>query len=182
VSAEANKELVRRFVEEVANQHRADLMPELCTDDHTLYHPAIPRTAHGIAEYRWALDPVWQAWPDHHLEIEDIVAEGDRVAMRAIVTATNTGEMRGAKPTGKSTRSTVVATYRIRDGKLSETRVVEDVMTMLHDAGQVPRNLTAVYWLKKIGFLALLQKLGKIPGAEAMPEPAPATPPKVKET
>jgi steroid delta-isomerase-like uncharacterized protein len=182
MSTEANKDVVRRFVDEVANQHHADRMEELCTADHVLYHPAIPRTAIGIGEYRWAMDPVWQAWPDHHLEIQDITAEGDRVAMRAVVTARNTGEMRGAKPTGKSTRSTVIATYRIRDGKIAETRVIEDIMTMLHDAGQVPRNLTAVYWLKKVGFLALLQKLGKIPGAEAMPEPeAAAAPPTGKE-
>ena len=170
MAAQENIELVRRFVDDVANRHRADLMAELCTHDHVLYHPAIPRTAHGIEEYERSLGPVWEAWPDHHLEIEDILAEGDRVAMRAIVTATNTGAMRGAKPTGKSTRSHVVATYRIRDGKIAETRVTEDIMTMLHDAGQVPRNLTLVYWMRKIGFIALLQKLGKIPGAETMPE------------
>lgn len=167
MTAEENKELVRRFIAEVTNRHQADQMPELCAADHVLYHPAIPRTAHGIEEYASSLGPVWKEWPDHHLEIQDILAEGDRVAMRAIVTATNTGPMLGAKPTGKSTRSHVIATYRIRDGKIAETRVIEDIMTMLHDAGLVPRNLTALYWLKKLGFVALLQKLGKIPGAQA---------------
>jgi hypothetical protein len=75
--------------------------------------------------------------------------------------------MRGAKATGKGTRSSVIATYTIRDGKIAQTRVIEDIMKMLHDAGQVPRNLTALYWLKKVGVVRLLQKLGKIPGAES---------------
>jgi len=167
---ERNKALVRRFIDEVANAHRMDLLAELCTSDHYLYHPAIPAPAHGTSEYVRVMGPIWQAWPDHHLEIEEIIAEGDRVGIRAIVTATNTGPMRGAKPTNKSTRSHVITTYRIRDGKISSTRVIEDIMKMLHDVGQVPRNLTALYWLKKLGVVRLLQKLGKIPGAESLDE------------
>jgi hypothetical protein len=83
------------------------------------------------------------------------------------VTATNTGPARGAKPTNKAVESSVIVTYGVRDGKIASTRVIEDIMRMLHGADLVPKNLTALYWMNKLGVIRLLQKLGKIPGAEA---------------
>jgi predicted ester cyclase len=167
VADSQNKAVVLEFVEQVLNRHDFGRLEELLTPDHVLYHPALTEKAHGVEAYKRALGPIWVEWPDHHLNVQDVVAQGDKVALRAIVTATNTGPARGAKPTNKAVESSVIVTYGIRDGKIASTRVIEDIMRMLHGADLVPKNLTALYWMNKLGVIRLLQKLGKIPGAEA---------------
>jgi hypothetical protein len=166
MGAAENKALALRFVERVLNAHDVDELDEYLSSDHVLFHPALPASAHGLDAYKRALSPIWIEWPDHHLETQDAIADGDRVALRARVTATNTGPARGAKPTNKAIVSSVIVTYRMRDGKIVSTRVIEDIMNMLHGADLVPKNLTALYWMNRLGVVRLLQKLGKIPGAE----------------
>ena len=155
-----------QFVEEVLNAHDLRALDRFLTPDHVLYHPALPANAHGLDAYERSLSPIWLEWPDHHLDVQDAIAEGDRVAVRAKVTATNTGPARGAKPTNKAVQSSVIVTYTVRDGRIASTRVIEDIMRMLHGADLVPKNLTALYWMNKLGIVRVLQKLGKIPGGE----------------
>ncbi len=59
-------------------------------------------------------------FPDFHVTIEDIIAEGDRVCVRMKVTGTHQSEYRGIAPTGKKMEVRGVQIYRIVDGKVVE--------------------------------------------------------------
>jgi hypothetical protein len=69
----------------------------------------------------------------------------------------------GPAAAGKQIRGTGITVYRVRDGKLAGATIQEDILNMLHQSGQVPRNLTFLYWMNRLGIVRLLQKLGKIP-------------------
>jgi hypothetical protein len=93
-----------------------------------------------------------------------MVAQGDQVAVRFAVTGTMSAEGKGGPAAaGKQIRGTGITVYRVRDGKLAGATIQEDILNMLHQSGQVPRNLTFLYWMNRLGIVRLLQKLGKIP-------------------
>ena len=78
-----------------------------------------------------------KAFPDLHVTIEDIIAEGDKVCVRLQETATHTGEYRGLAPTGNKLSYTVVAIWRIVEGKIVEGWIVYDQMDFLKQLGVI---------------------------------------------
>jgi predicted ester cyclase len=100
VSAEANKAIIRRLVEEVYNEGNLEVADELVA--HDVYdHPAVPEHQHGVEGFKHVIEWVRSIGRDTRYEIDDIIAEGDRVAVRMTVSGTHTGELRGIPPTGK---------------------------------------------------------------------------------
>ncbi len=72
-----------------------------------------------------------RAFPDWAEQIEDIVFEGDSVAVRFSSTGTNHGPNRGKPPTNRSVRISEMAIYRIVDGKIAEQWVIPDTHSLL---------------------------------------------------
>jgi predicted ester cyclase len=60
------------------------------------------------------------AFPDWHVSVEDLIAEGDKVVVRAKGCGTHVGEFNGIAPTGKRVWVTWIAIYRVTNGKLAE--------------------------------------------------------------
>jgi predicted ester cyclase len=120
---DANKALVRRHLEEAINQRRPELWDEIMGDGFDLHHPSI---APGRANYRAAVDVLRDGFPDLREEILDVVAEGDRVAVRYVERGTHLGDFMGIPPTGKAYEKHGFALYRIADGKLAEAWFQED--------------------------------------------------------
>jgi predicted ester cyclase len=88
MSTEDNKALVRRFFEEVFNERRLDRADEFVAPDY-LDHAAVPGQAPGLEgakQQRWAM--YFAAIPDLHATIDDMVAEGDKIAVRFTVEGT----------------------------------------------------------------------------------------------
>ena len=100
MDAEANKALVRRFVEEVFEQLQVDAVDELVADDFVSYTWPSP-TGDGKADLRRATERIASALSDIDFEINDMIAEGDRVAVRLTASATQTGEIMNIPPSGK---------------------------------------------------------------------------------
>jgi predicted ester cyclase len=63
---------------------------------------------------------IFKSFPDIHINIEDIIAEGDKVWIRNIITTTHIGELSGLAPKGKSFTEPSVWIYRIVDIKITE--------------------------------------------------------------
>jgi steroid delta-isomerase-like uncharacterized protein len=160
---EANKRLVARFIDEVLNKHNYDVANEICTDDHVLLHPAQPGPIRGREGLKQITEEVGTAFPDWDMQVTEFVAEGDLVAAYTRLTATNTGPLAGGKPSGKHIAQTGITFYRVVDGKIAEVRIREDILYMLQNLGAIPKNLTVLQILNRIGFIRLLQKMGKIP-------------------
>jgi steroid delta-isomerase-like uncharacterized protein len=130
VSTEQNKEIVRAFLDELFNKQRLELIDEFLASDYALYHPG------ATAPLDRAAFPVFVAgfpagFSDFRIELESIIAEGDEVATRFILSGTHRGEFMGVQPTGKKVELAGEAFYRLRDGKIVEDRPLIDWAQML---------------------------------------------------
>lgn len=76
-------------------------------------------------------------FPDLHVTIEDIIAEGDKVWIRLTQTGTHTGKFRGLRPTGKKIKYTAVTIWRIVDGKVAEGWGIYDQLDYYKQLGVI---------------------------------------------
>ena len=86
-------------------------------------------TSTPLAQYTQAIASFIQAFPDFHWTLEDIVVEGDTLAVRLRDTGTHQGEWLGLAPTGRRMTTQEVGFYQIRDGKIAAMWYVLDVPT-----------------------------------------------------
>jgi steroid delta-isomerase-like uncharacterized protein len=136
VSAEENKAIIHRLVEEVYNGDDLDVADELVAHD-VYNHPAVPEHQHGVESLKHVIEWVRAIGPDTHYEIDDIIAEGDRVAVRMTVSGTHTGELRGIPPTGNRFSVDYVHWFRLADERVAELWAVKDDLTRLQQLGLV---------------------------------------------
>jgi steroid delta-isomerase-like uncharacterized protein len=135
VSLEENKALVRRFYEEVLNGHDVDQAEELIAPNYVLYFPGGPMDR----ERQKQTHSVFRAaFPDLHFTIEDMLAEGDKVATRFTWRGTHQGLFQGISPTGKQVTVSGIALSRIAEGKVVEDRTDLDLLGLLQQLGVVP--------------------------------------------
>jgi steroid delta-isomerase-like uncharacterized protein len=141
MSTTINKAIVRRFYEEVFNQRNVDAIDELVHPEFTNHDPT-PVASRDPESMKQFIHTMTQAFPDHHHEIEDLIAEGDKVVMRCILTATHQDQFPGfleMPPTGKSICQRQIHILRVQDGKVAEHRVVRDDLTMMQQLGVMPQ-------------------------------------------
>jgi ketosteroid isomerase-like protein len=120
---EANKEVVRRLVAEVLNGGHLAVIEEL-------YAPEL-----APAAKRW-IAPFRASFPDVHMEIAELIAEGDRVVGRFTCSATHLGEWLGHPPTGRRfERVDEVSIFRFRDGRIVHVWSLEDTLARLRQLG-----------------------------------------------
>ncbi|MEM4703565.1 MAG: ester cyclase [Candidatus Bathyarchaeia archaeon] len=134
MSLEKNKAVVRKMFEAINKQNLASL-DELMTPDFVLHMHA--RQTRGWEVNKQVVEDEIKAFPDLHVAIEDIIAEGDKVCVRLKETATHTGEYRGLAPTGNKLSYTVVAIWRIVEGKIAEGWITYDQMDFLKQLGAI---------------------------------------------
>ncbi len=79
------------------------------------------------------------AFPDSDLQIEEEIAEADKVVIRWIFSGTHQGSLLGIPATGKKVRWTGITIYRIVDGKVLEERGEEDFLGFFRQIGLVPQ-------------------------------------------
>lgn len=87
--------------------------------------------------YRTFMQTFLAAFPDVHHDIQDIMAEDDRVWALYTVTGTHRGPLRGMEPTGKSVSYPIVGMYRVRDNKIVKADFVSDDLRMMRQLGYV---------------------------------------------
>jgi len=136
-----NRELVRRMVDECVNTHRGELLDRFVAAD-VRVHPGTPGTVpdtEGLDGLRATFDRFRATFPDLRVMIEDLLAEGDRVAARWTGTGTHSGELAGIAPTGTAVSWGGTDVYRIVDGRIVEWWRNDDSVWLLHQLG---RDLT----------------------------------------
>jgi predicted ester cyclase len=115
VSAETNKALVRRFFDEVWNQQREAAIDAYLAPDTVGNDP-------GFGTGREAFRGQWKRWctafPDLHFAVEELVAEGDVVVSRWILTGTHRGEFLGVAPTGAAIRVSGMSLDHLGGGQI----------------------------------------------------------------
>jgi steroid delta-isomerase-like uncharacterized protein len=133
-ASEANKDVIRRLLADV-DRGDVDVVDSYYAEDYVDHTPSlVRRLASGREGARQAFAVFRRAFPDTRHTIEDLVAEGDRVAARISAQATHTGELFGHAPTGKVVTMTGIAIYRIVDGRIAE-RWADQTLGVLEQLG-----------------------------------------------
>ena len=136
MSAEDNKALVRRYLEEVWHEGNIAAVDAFLAPHYRRYlsPAAAPLTLDG---QRQRLTGFRAAFPDIQLTIEDMFAEGDRVAFRSTMRGTHQGVFQGIAPTGKQVTVSLIDVVRVEHGKLVEHWGGPDLWDLLQQLGAV---------------------------------------------
>lgn len=130
-----NSELIRHWFEEVWNRKNAAVIREML-DENSVHHGlggpgSEPVT--GVAAFEEFHRAFLAAFPDLHVEVEDVLAGDDKVATRFVVTGTQKGDLPGMPATGKKVRFTGGGMCRIDGGKFAEVWNEIDFPKMQYD-------------------------------------------------
>ena len=136
--SEENKALSRRVIEEIFNAGNLDLADELIAQDHVHHDPAMPEEGHGPEHMKEFANMYRSAFPDVHIEIEDQIAEGDKVVSRWVASGTHEGELMGIAPTGNRVTVAGMTIDRIANGQVAETWDNYDALGMMQQLGVIP--------------------------------------------
>ena len=133
---EENKAVVRRFIDEIFMKGDFDAVDELLTDDFTPHTwGPMPPGRDGLKD---AIERVKSGISDPKMTIEDVIAEGDLVAVRLTSSATHTGEFMGMPATGKTYEMGEIHIFRLRDGQVAEHWHQADFMGMVKQLEAAP--------------------------------------------
>jgi steroid delta-isomerase-like uncharacterized protein len=135
----SNKATFQRF-HEAANtgdvEYLAKTIDEIVASDAVIRTPLpIDATGAELLKQVWAM--LFRVYPDIHLTVEDVIAEGDKVVARNTVTGTHRGEFMGVGPTGKSVTYNEIFIFRFADGRVVETWGVVDVYAQMKQIGVI---------------------------------------------
>lgn len=133
------KELTRKFIDEVWNQGKLDLVEQLVSPDCVTHDPAAPgHVIKGLDGIKDLVSMYRNAFPDTEFEISDLILEGNKVAARITASGTHKGALMGIPPTGKRVSVAGISITHFRDGKQIESWVSYDQLGMLQQLGAVP--------------------------------------------
>jgi predicted ester cyclase len=135
-----NKAFVRRWFEEVWNNGRADLIDEMSAPDTSatgLGHSTAPG---GRDMFKAFYNNMRGTFPDLHVYIDDVIAEGDLVAVRLTAEGTHTGDAL-APATGRKARFAALVMARVVNNRIVEAWNAIDQLGILHQIGVLPDDL-----------------------------------------
>ena len=138
MSAE-NKVLMRRWFEEVWNRGRAAAIDEMLAGQ-AMIHGLGPQ-AMNVNAFKQFHTQYRSAFPDVRIQVDDVIAEGDKVAVRWSGSGTHQGDSLGFAASGNAVRFTGMTIGRVENGKIVEGWNVFDQLGMLQQCGVV--NLPA---------------------------------------
>jgi steroid delta-isomerase-like uncharacterized protein len=144
MSALDNKSLIRRVAEALnTGPHGTwrEAFDALFTTTFMLHDPfappGLPSGPEGLKDYMY--DPWFAAFPDAQVTIEDLIAEGDKVTLRATVRGTHRGQFMGIAPTGKHVTMTGITIFRVAGGKIAEAWQNLDTLGLMQQLGAIPQ-------------------------------------------
>jgi steroid delta-isomerase-like uncharacterized protein len=133
-----NKDVASQFFE-AYNRQDTERMGQLVSSSNNNYSFNLP----GMPAVDWnghkqLLAALFNAFPDFRHKLEDVVAEGNKVAVRFTITGTNRGEFQGIPPTGKQISIGGTDFLTLVDGKITEEWVSVDMMGWMQQLGVLP--------------------------------------------
>ena len=127
-TAAANVALVRSTLD-AFNEGDLDTCVARMGPDFVMYLAGLP-PMRGPEVWRQGADVIRTGFPDLHAHIDDLVAEGDRVAARLTFRGTHQGEFLGVPATGRTVEYVSHEFYRIADGLVAEEWICSDLATL----------------------------------------------------
>jgi len=133
---DANKAIIGRLGE-LWNTGNLAIADEIFGADFVNHDPNHPEVT-NLESYKGHVAGIRTGFPDFHVTTEDLIAEGDKVAVRWIITATHQGELAGIPATGIEATWTGMTIWRFADGKLAEGWWSIDMLGLLQQLGVIP--------------------------------------------
>ena len=135
---EKNKSIVQRYVDELQNAHSLDNIEDIFAEDFVdqmassggLFVGGMDGLKRGYAAFL-------NAFPDLHVTVENMIAEGDTVVAFKTLTGTHRGTHLGVPPTDKRIRYQIVSIYRIKNGKIAGYWGIQDELSLRRQLGVV---------------------------------------------
>jgi predicted ester cyclase len=131
---------VRRYFSEVWSQGRLEVLDVLLAPDYVNHTPSTPDPPPGPAGLKPIVAAFRAAFPDLRFTVEDVLADGDRVAVRVRMEGTHTGPLFGIAPTGRRVRVEQMNIERFRGERIVEHWRVTDELSLMKQLGVVPER------------------------------------------
>ena len=136
MSTEENKAHIQRFIDEVLSRGNLAACDDLVAPDFIELDP-LPGQEQGREGLKQVLAGMRQGFPDMHWSIEEQIAEGDKVITRFVWRGTHQGEFLGVPATGRQVRVPGVVIDRIVEGRMKESRILMDTLSMMQQLGVI---------------------------------------------
>jgi steroid delta-isomerase-like uncharacterized protein len=137
MSVEENKTTMRQYLG-VFEEGNIDLLDEMLAPDYVNHTPATPDLPTGPEGVEGVVSMFRGGMPDLRVVVEDMIAEGDKVATRYTLEGTHEGELFGVLSTGRRLSIKSITVERVSDGKIREHWRVTDSLDMMQQVGVVP--------------------------------------------
>ena len=136
MSAEQNKALVRRVFEEGINKHNLNVFDELLASNYVNHN--MPMPAPGPEGLKQVVSMFLASFSNFQITLEDVIADGDKVATRGTWRGTHQGNFMGIPATGKSVVVSYSDIWYIENGRAVENWVQMDMLGLMQQLGVAP--------------------------------------------
>jgi steroid delta-isomerase-like uncharacterized protein len=134
-----NKELAVRFYNEALNKGNLELLNNIMSEDFIDYNSSSGQLQ-GLEGFKKFLNMVITAFPDLQIEIEDILAEGNKVIARLIITGNQSGSLGKIPPSNRKAEWTGIDILEIENNKIIGRWSERNLLSMMQQIGAIPEN------------------------------------------
>ena len=131
-----NRTLVQNVIEEIYNKGNLNLADEITTNQY-VPHDSTLNTGTGATGLKNHASTLRTAFPDLHLNIEEIHSDGDTVITRLTAQGTHNGNFLNVPATGRSIRTTGILISHVKNGKLADSFMNWDALGVMQQIGAV---------------------------------------------
>ena len=133
--SQQNEAVVRRLIEEGWNRGNLAVVDDCLASSFTQEGPL--ETVRGPEGEKAQITKYRSAFPDCHLEIDELMSAGDRVVLRFSYSGTHRGELEGIPPTGRSVHGKGIDVMEVRDGRIVASHSQWDALGLMQQLGVV---------------------------------------------
>jgi steroid delta-isomerase-like uncharacterized protein len=138
ISAEHNEAIVHRIYKEYLDELDPSAADELLDADVVLHGVAAFGDGYGRENVKEGFSAFLSGFAERHTDVEDVIAQGDRVVVRHTHHLKHVDEVFGVPPTGRQLSVWGVDIFRVEDGRIAEWWVIDDTMGMMQQLGMAP--------------------------------------------
>jgi predicted ester cyclase len=138
MSAEQNKAIVRRIYKDYLDELDPTAADELLADDVVLHGARAFGEGFGREELKQGFSAFLSSFAERHTDVEDLIAQGDRIVARHTHHVKHVNEVFGIAPTGKQLTVWGIDIFRIENGKIAEWWTIDDNLGMMEQLGAIP--------------------------------------------
>lgn len=131
------EDLYHRLIEEVVNEGNLDVVDEIVSSDFVMHVAGDPEPVRGPTGLEEHLTPWHTAFPDLHIDIDDVLIDGNQVVGRWTLTGTHENEFMGIEPSDARISISGVEIDWVEDGEIVELWEIVDTVSLLQQLGVI---------------------------------------------